>query len=298
MFPTPPMPSFPQGQSITAAMPLRFEDVTQDGQLLPIALPAVLAPLWRDVVSPHAATRAAIATGIIPILTRMTLYAEDAPVRADHPGEVHAGFVVAHDGDSDAERKLYFNAWAELRAGAGKLSRGDEPGPRIRAGTLFAEHRFTRPLASPDQRRVARLDIPGYPDVPELRYPAPPPATAQEAPVGARWLDELSADSAEYCFTLDQTDSNQHVNSLVYIRMFLDAVHRRLAALGRPLRVRSRAIDIAYRKPSFAGDRARAQLRLFELGAPVDRAGELGAAGHIASSDGKIRCFVRALLAA
>jgi hypothetical protein len=291
MFPTPPLPSFPQGQSTTATLALRFEDVTQDGQFLPIAMTPALGPLWRDVVVPHSGTRNAIAQGIFPILTRLTLCAEDSPVRPDLPGEVHAGFVLAHDGDTDSERKLYFNAWAELRACAGKIMRVAAPGSRIRAGTLFAEHTFTRLLAPPDQRRVPRLDIDGYPAIPELRYAAPSQATAQDAPAGARWLDDQASDTTEYCFTLDQTDSNQHVNSLVYIRVFLEAVNRPLAMLGRPLRVRSRAIDIAFRKPSFAGDRVRAQLRLF------DRAGELGAAGHIVASDGKIRCFVRALLA-
>ena len=291
MFPAPPAPTFPEGQSTSQPMALRFEDVTQEGHLLPIAIPPSLGPLWRECVVPHPGTRNAIAAGVIPILTRLTVIAAEHPVRADRPAEVQAGFVLARDGGSDADRRLYFNVWSQLRATAGKLSRHAEPGALATAGTLFAEHTFTRLLAPPDQRRVTRLDVAGYPALPELVYDAPAPATAADAPPDARWLDELAPDPAEYCFTLDQTDSNQHVNSLVYIRVFLDAVNRRVAAIGRPLRVRSRAIDIAYRKPSFAGDRVRAHLRLFEL------AGSLGAAGQIAGSDGKTRCYVRALLA-
>jgi hypothetical protein len=105
-------------------------------------------------------------------------------------------------------------------------------------------------------------------------------------------------------FTLDQTDSNQHVNSLVYIRLFHDAINRRLAAAGQPLlQVRSRAVDIAYRKPCFAGDKVRAQLRLFQhdRGPPCHGAeqsgrpaGVLGAAGVVEGvADGKPRCYVR-----
>ena len=83
----------------------------------------------------------------------------------------------------------------------------------------------------------------------------------------------------------------QHVNSLVYVRYFLDAVGRRLAAGDHPPKLRSRAFDIAYRKPSFAGDRVRVSLRMFELpGAGATR----GAAGLIAGDDGKPRCYVRA----
>ena len=116
--------------------------------------------------------------------------------------------------------------------------------------------------------------------------------SAGDAPDGARWLDELSPDGVLTPFTLDQTDGNQHVNSLVYIQVFLDAVQRRLAERGQPLVRASRAIDIAYRKPCFAGDQVRSHLRLFEAD------GGIGAAGHIAGTDGKPRCYVRVLFGA
>jgi hypothetical protein len=191
------------------------------------------------------------------------------------------------------------NVWAELRGAAGKLSRHVTPGELATAGTIFAEHTFTRLLAPPDQRKVVRLGVEGYPDVPETRYAAPAPTTAQEPPQGNVWTSDLEPDSTDYVFTLDQTDSNQHVNSLVYIRLFLEAVNRRLAAESRPLKVRSREVDIAYRKPSFAGDRVRAHTRLFGPGAR-NESGPLhlgGAAGHVVGTDGKPRCFVRVELA-
>jgi hypothetical protein len=156
---------------------------------------------------------------------------------------------------------------------------------------VFAEHTYTRLLAPPDQRKVTKLAVEGMPEVPDAHYAAPAPASAQELPEGASWLDELAPDPADYVFTLDQTDSNQHVNSLVYIRIFHDAINRRLAAAGKSLKARSRAVDIAYRKPSFAGDRARVQLRLFE------HQGGLGAAGRVeGAEDGKTRGYVRVLL--
>jgi hypothetical protein len=63
------------------------------------------------------------------------------------------------------------------------------------------------------------------------------------------------------------------VNSLVYPRMFEEAALRRLAARGRPTAVLGRAVEIAYRKPCFAGQRMRIWLRAYV------RRGEHGAVG-------------------
>jgi len=178
---------------------------------------------------------------------------------------------------------------------AGKLTRGDtSPAERVLAGTLFAEHTFTRLLGPPDQRKVTALAAEGYPAVPEARYHAPVPTTAGDPPDGGTWLDELAPDATEHCFTLDQTDSNQHVNSLNYIRLFQDAANRRFAAAGMSPKLRSREVDIAYRKPCFAGDRVRCHLRLFALG------DAFGVAGFVASpgEEAKPRCYVRVLYGA
>jgi hypothetical protein len=291
MFHAPAMPSFPPGHSTTTTAYLRYEDVTQDGHLIPVAAPSALAGLWRDVLRQHPGGRNALAVGIIPILTRMTINSLEQPIRVDRPIESTTGFQLAHDVTNGEVSRLYMNIWCEIRGVAGRIARSEKAtGELAPAATLFAEHTFTRPLAPPDKRKVLRLGVEGYPDVPETRYEAPAAISAQEAPPGARWLDELAPDPAEYAFTLDQTDSNQHVNSLVYIRLFHDALNRRLAATGRGMRLRSRAVDIAYRKPSFAGDRVQASLRLFEDGAG------LGAAGLVAGVDGKPRCYARVLV--
>ncbi len=288
MFPAPAMPSFPPGSSATTSSYLRYEDVTQDGRLIPIAAPSALAGLWREILVDHKGARNAIQQGIIPILTRLTITSLEQQIRVDRQIQSLTGFELAHD---PVSAKIYMNVWCEIRGVAGRLGRTSTAGEPALAGTVFAEHTFTRLLAPPGERKVTRLGVDGYPDLPDTVYSAPAPETAQEAPEGATWLDELAPDPASYVFTLDQTDSNQHVNSLVYIRIFHDAINRRLAATGRALqRARSRGVDIAYRKPSFAGDSVRIQLRLFEQG------GTLGAAGLVEGTDGKPRCYIRVLL--
>ncbi len=286
------MPDFPADQHATTSSYFRYEDVDQTGRLLPIALPPAMGGLWRECVTRHPGARASHAAGLVPILTRMTMVATEHTVRVDKPVETRAGFALAHDRDADGNvSRIFFNAWCEVHGAAGRIVPRVAAGPPVLAGTLFSEHTFTRPFGPPDQRRVTRFDAPGYPAVPDTRYPAPAAATAMDAPAGASWLDELAPDATEVALALDHTDSNQHVNSLVYIRLFLEAVQRRLAATGRPWRVRTRAIDIGYRKPSFAGESVRAHVRLFDL------AGQTGAAGTISGSDGKPRCYVRVVLA-
>ena len=292
MFPAPPAPAYPDDQHATYEGALRYEDCAQDGRLMPIALPPTMGGLWRTVIAMHAGQRAAVKSGVIPILTRMTLYSHEQPVRIDRPIEVRAGFVLAHDKDDKGEvSRLFMNVWTDVKGIAGRIGPRQVDGPLSPAGTLFAEHTFTRLFAPPDQRKVTRLEVEGYPAVPDLHYAAPAPGSAADIPEGGTWLEAEAPDPVEVPFTLDHTDANQHVNSLVYIRTFCDAAARRFAAAGKSLKLRSQAVDIAYRKPCFAGDRVHTILRMFSLGET------LGAAGVIAGEDGKARCYVRLLFA-
>jgi len=290
LFPAPEMPAFPSDQASNTQSYLRYEDCTQDGRLIPIAIPPSLGGLFQHAIMKHPGAKNAIAGGVVPILTRQTIVSRNQPIRIDRAIEIRAGFDLAHDMENGEVSRLFMRAWSEVHGIAGRIGPRQVDGALSLAGTLFSEYTFTRLFAPPEQRRVTRLDVEGYPTIPETHYAAPPPKTAQEAPPGAIWLDELAPDVAEIAFALDQTDANQHVNSLVYIRTFLDAVQRRLASAGRSLKVRSSEVDIAYRKPCFAGDRVRSYLRLFE------HDGAIGAAGHISGTDDKPRCYVRVLL--
>ena len=295
VFPAPPVPTFTPDQTTTIERYPRYEDCTQDGRLTTLALPPALATLWQTAIARHAGARNARAAGMISLLTRLTLISLDQPIHVHRPVESTVGFELAHERDVAGEvSRLFMNQWADVRGIPGRTGTRSTSREPVLAGRVFAEHTFTRPFAPPGQRRVTSFaGIEGYPEVPAARYTPPAPSTAADAPAGATWLDELAGDSVETRFTLDQTDANQHINSLVYIRYFLDAVQRRLASGSHPATLRSKEVDIAYRKPCFVGDRLRAYVRMFAHGDHLGGAGFLAASGE--DEGAKPRCYVRVL---
>lgn len=300
LFPAPAAPVFPPDQATTNDLYPRYEDCTQDGRLTTLAIPPSLATTWAARDARNHGARRARASGLVSLLTRLTVGSLDHPVRVNRPFEVTGGFQLAHDRDaSGAVSKLFMNVWTSLR-GRPHLPReawdahraSSRSAELVPAGQAFAEHTYTRPFGPPDQRRVTSFaGAEGLPEVPEARYHQPAPASAGEAPDGATWIDQLAPDPVDTVFTLDQTDANQHVNSLVYVRVYLAAFERRLAAGGHPSRLRSKEFDIAYRKPCFVGDRVRAHIRMFAHGDQLGGAGFLAAPGE----DARPHCYVRVL---
>ena len=294
-FPAPPRPDLPPEAVAVARFPIRYEDVAQDGRMMTTAIPPAIGwTVWKQLLADHPAARAMQQTGLVAILSRLTVDGTDAPIRLDHPVEATGGYQLAHHAVDGTVDKLFLNMWVEVRGRKGRLFPPEPAGEPVVAGRVFAEHTFTRLFAPPDQRRVTRLALPGMPEVPPATHPFAPPTTAMELPAGATPLDDdFVADAATIAFGLDHTDSNQHVNSLVYPRLFAEAALRRLAALGERRTGLVRALDIAYRKPSFAGDVVQVYTRAFRLG---DR---LGAAGFVADAGDparRPRCCARIVL--
>jgi hypothetical protein len=272
-FPSPPMPELPADHVATAEFQLRYEDLAQDGRMMMTALPPALGwTVWRTLRN-KLAPRQIQTRGIVPILSRLTVDGTDATVRVDREVEGTGGYQLARHSVAGQVERMFMNMWVEVRGASGRMMPPSGPGPLVVAGRLFAEHTFTKLFAAPGDRRVTRLDIDGVAE-PTDEYAFPGPDTARALPAGAVALDDdFRVDTAEVCFGLDHTDSNQHVNSLVYPRLFAEAALRRLAEHGRSRSVLVRHLDIAYRKPSFAGDRVRVHVRAFLLG---DRPGVVG----------------------
>jgi hypothetical protein len=223
----------------------RYEDMTQDGRiLLPSLMPGVGVAIWRNLLAHMPALAAFRAQGILPILRRLVLVAGEAG-----PFSVHAPIAFEGSWRLARERggeRLFVNMWIDAYAPVGH-SLGPPPAetaPRVLVGRIFGEHVVTRPFASPEERKVTRLDIPGFPAVPEDEHDFEP----GEALLGERPLEPLGT----RVFGMMHTDPNQHVNSLVYPRMFEEMV---LAEHADPALL-ARGVELRWRRPFFAGDRA------------------------------------------
>jgi hypothetical protein len=268
----PPPP--PDSPAAIARVHLRYEDVCQDGRLLLEVMPNALgAAVWNAQLARDELAKSCFAQGIVPILTRFVIEGSPGPFGVAPPLAATGRFQIAQVTDDRGEpSRVALNMWAEL---AGPRGRTYPPPPEgagetIFAGRIFGEHVFTRLFAAPGERRIRTLDLPGVPK--NL------PRHVQRS-FSSMTDGDFVRDDAAITFGLVHTDSNHHVNSLVYLRLFEEASLRAFASRGNASPVLARRMEIAYRKPCFAGDRMRVHVRVGE------HEGKLAASAVIAPED-------------
>jgi hypothetical protein len=281
------MQSFPSLSEVAETVPLhalpfeiRYDDLTQHGHIKQVALPLVLGrvcfgELWTR--HPLFETRK---QGIAPILSRLVLEADAVAVSFSAPLEGRGRIEVAHETAADgAVSALMMNAYGEIwgmpsRRGGALRSAERQP---IRVGRAFGEHVLTKPYGAPSERKVLSFDVPGQPSVPNARYRRVRALETASLPAHAEALDpSFRVDLAPITFGLTHTDVNQHVNSLVYARVFEEAALRRCAEHGHNQGLLAQRLELNYRKPCFAGESMQCVLQsyLYE--------GQPGAIGYLA----------------
>jgi hypothetical protein len=258
----------------------RYEDITQDGRVqLTALMPGLGAAAWRALLLKLPAIEALRSQGILPILSRLVIMGEERSLSVNVPIRYRGSFRFAREAGGD---RLFVNTWVEASA---PISSTFEPDPSpdapyIRVGRMFGEHVLTRPFAPPGERKVTKLDAPGVPPIPEDEHVF----ESAEDLLG----DGALEDAGELRFGMMHTDSNQHVNSLVYPQLFEEAASRRLMqeprVAGAELML-ARAIELRFRRPFFAGDRARLALRLMAPAEGEER-WKVGAVGAFTSEAG------------
>jgi len=274
----PPVPALPDSQRATGKSYLRYEDVCQDGRVNLLGLtPALGHVVWRALLENNPLVRLERSDGIIALLSRLVLLGDEGTVPVGPPLAARGSYQLAHTRNESGEvNRLILNLWAELDGIEGRTYGPPTSGDSVRVpvGKVFAEHVFTRPFGPPERRKVLRFDQPELPAVPEVEYSWRPWSEVLALPDGAVAHADAPSPAERVAFGLYQTDSNQHINSMVYPRLFEQAALERLADLGHSTVVLSRYCEIAYRKPAFAGDHLTIVLRTYELG---DRVGAVGA---------------------
>ncbi len=246
-------PDVPESQRGAGLIQLRYEDIAQDGRpRLEVLAYGISVAVWQGPIK-QLEVDTIVTQGIIPILTRIVIEAHDGPLAVENPIDAVGCYEGAHSVGSTGDR-LYLNMWADMTAPIGRtiLPGPSNAGTRVLAGRMYAEHVFTKPFAPKEQRRVRAAELAQFAGIPGRLIEA----RAYESVVdlsGCRNCDGAFVAGAPVAFGVRHTDSNQHVNSLAYFAVFEDAVLAALASRKRNTQVMARAIEIAYRKPSFAG---------------------------------------------
>lgn len=284
----------------TADYAVRYEDIAQDGRVRLEAIPqgvgfSAWRKLLRDTPLPELAKRAHIAA----IPSRFFIQTFAGPVSVRNHLEATSRYQLARAEDAGQVTRLLLNFQTDVYGFAERTydPQPSNKGERIHVGRIFSEQVWTRPFAPAGERRVLRLPAGlGVPEVPEELYAWQDPVRTVELPAGARWLEHVERlDPQVLHFGLLHTDSNQHVNSLVYPRVIEEAALRRLADLGRAFDVLGTELELAFARPCFAGRSYRVAMRGFE----VESQGEprFGVCARLLSEpdNGKVHCFARLL---
>lgn len=271
----PPRPGSPSTPPVFV-MP-RYEDITQDGRVILTSIMHGLgATAWTSMMKALDGAEAFRMQGILPILSRLVVVSESpGPFTVYAPIRFDGSWSFAREKNGE---RLFLNMWMDARAPVGSTFAPTPPkdAETVVIARVFAEHVVTKPFAPPEERRVTKLEGPGLPDVSTLAEHVF--ETAPELVAGAP-LERVG----DFVFGMMHTDSNQHVNSLVYPRVFEEALVRHLA--DRPegadrKNLLARAIEMRWRKPFFTHDRA--VISLATKAAPSGTPWKLGACGAFA----------------
>lgn len=236
------LPDDLDGARVSGPVRQRYQDVTAEGRLALVSMTTALGELvWPDALQDPEMVALA-REGVVPILHRLVLQVGEGPISAVRPLSARGAWHRAVELDaSGAAARLVLLMEVALSARRGlTLAPLDPDAPVLHAGSVFAEHVFTRLFAPAGARRV--LDLRGR--TPTATWQGRRfDAVAPEPPPGA------PRHRVPLRFGVMHTDPNNHVNSLVYPRVFEEAA---LTLRGAP--DAACAMEAVWRKPVFVGE--------------------------------------------
>lgn len=256
----PVFPIVPMHQRGKGSLDLRYENVSQDGRLSALTMShAIGAALWRDVLERDPALPSMVAQGILPILTRLVVVTGGGPIAVRTPIQADGGFELVRTLDAEGRIRYRLDLFADATGICSGVWGPPPPnaGSELALGSMWAEHILTKPFAAPAERTVTELPL-GMMHSRDVSHFVPKSLFSNKTD----WLADWQVDVAPIVFGLGHTDSNQHVNSLAYPLLMEQAALRLLHAHGLKDVSFVGRFEMAYRKPSFAGDELRLRLRL------------------------------------
>jgi len=229
--------------------PPYFEDLSERGAVkLTSMLRLTGRPhytLWaREIGSPHFKER----TGQFFPIYYLDIEVTDAPIETREAVQVdvriHLGKHLAPDGTVD---RLISEAWTEVTS-------IPDTGGRRRLGGTHKQAVFTRPDPDPETRKVRVLHPSlGLGDLPE-RQIRPFGLEDLLAPAAGYTGGDQLADREAHVWSYQQTDPNQHIHAMEYVRVMEAFAAEQLARRGRsPREYYFARARILFRRPSFTG---------------------------------------------
>lgn len=246
--------------------PFAFDEISERGALKLTSVLRVTAPrhfeLWLDEIGGRDFFEA---TGLFIPIVAFDLYVTDHPIRLGEPFEVNVEIRLARQlGDNGSTRRLISESLAEV------YSKHATTGERVLIARNLKHNALSRNDPDPAMRRVTELHpsmnlgksperVGSFPTVDELAIP--PRDHAQVA-----HFEEVEP----HFWSYQQTDMNEHIHAMEYVRVMEHFVADQLAKFGESPRdnLVERA-RVAFRKPCFTGESYNREARYFTSGDDV-----------------------------
>jgi len=231
--------------------PYGFDDVTERGSLKLTSLLRVTAPrhfdLWRSEIGGPDFFES---TGLFIPIVALDLFVADDPIRMGATLEIDITIRLGKQIDGEGQvRRLLSESVGEVYAAHART------GERVLVARNLKCNAMSRNDPDPEKRRVRELPASmNLGSVPERVLHFPGVAELATAPADHTEVANFS-DDHPHVWAYGQTDMNQHVHAMEYVRMMELFTVDQLAALGRSPRDYSiHRVRVAFRKPCFTGE--------------------------------------------
>lgn len=245
----------------TFEAPFSFEEISERGALKLTSVLRTTAPrhfeLWLDEIGGPDFFE--VTGQFIPIVA-FDLFVSDQPIQMGAPFEVDVsirlGRQLGHDGEV---RRLISESIAEV------FSQHAKTGERVLIARNLKHNALSRNDPDPDARRVTELH-------PSMNLGSVPKRTISFPTVNTLLAETAGREAAAKFEDADphywsylQTDMNQHIHAMEYVRMMELFAVDHLAAFGQSPRdyVIERA-RVAFRKPCFTGETYHRTARYYD----------------------------------